>query len=478
MLLLVVVLAGCGQAQSPVPEIPFPQDQVEEAAERYTVPSITTRRFKQEDLRPLIQDLGEAFAVDTAGYSVEGRPLWRVRYGSGPVQVLLWSQMHGDEPTATAALFDIFRLLGGSGDGLVEFRKLLSDELTLTFLPMLNPDGAARYERRNALGIDLNRDALTLISPEARLLKSERDRLDADWGFNLHDQGIYYAAGFPAERGCVLSILAPAYDWEKSMNEKRTDAAQLIARMNAIWQEEVPGSVGRYNDDFEPRAFGDNLQRWGTRTILIESGGYPGDPEKQQIRRLNVIGILAGLHAIATDGYERYSVDDYLDIPRNASNGMHHLILEDLAVPLGDSLYRMDVGMRLSERTTGPENRGHQRRAYVSDLGDLHTFGAFTRLPAQSLTARVGQTYPETLTLAQIDRLDAEALYRQGYTSVRTSEASPSSGLRNGLAVTGDRQTSGEVSYGRSVDLLLHNEVGELVYAIVNGEAHTLPTKK
>ena len=44
--------------------------------------------------------------------------------------------------------------------------------------------------------------------------------------------------------------------------------------------------MGRYSDEFEPRAFGDNIQKWGTNTILIESGGIFGDEEKQYLRKL------------------------------------------------------------------------------------------------------------------------------------------------------------------------------------------------
>ena len=53
---------------------------------------------------------------------------------------------------------------------------------------MLNPDGAERGARRNAQGIDVNRDALNLATPEGRLLKAVRDRHQPILGFNLHDQ--------------------------------------------------------------------------------------------------------------------------------------------------------------------------------------------------------------------------------------------------------------------------------------------------
>lgn len=60
---------------------------------------------------------------------------------------------------------------------------------------MLNPDGAELFVRRNAQQIDINRDAIYLQSPEARILKSVRDSLQPDFGFNLHDQHKYHAAG-------------------------------------------------------------------------------------------------------------------------------------------------------------------------------------------------------------------------------------------------------------------------------------------
>ncbi len=479
LLVCLLLPFSCGAQVTPTPAdpaSPLPLDLLKQSLERYRRAEITTRRFKQEDLRPLIDALPAAFAVDTAGRSVEDRPLWRVRWGQGTTSVLLWSQMHGDEPTATAALFDLFAWLAGSGDGLDELRTTLRTQLTLTFLPMLNPDGAARFERRNALGIDLNRDALHLTSPEARLLKEERDRLDAAWGFNLHDQGIYYSAGFPGGKGCVLSILAPAFDWEKTMSDKREDAAQLIALMNRLWQAEVPEQVGRYNDDFEPRAFGDNLQKWGTRTILIESGGLPGDPEKQEIRRLNLLGLIAGLHAIATGGYDAVPIAEYWGIPENESNGMHAVILENVTVERPEGDFVMDVGFRKAERTVGAENRGYTTAAYVSDLGDLHTFGAFERQDLTGKRVVPGRLYPTQLSAAEAARLNAADLYAKGFTAVRVSTPLPAGhplNQRLRLLITGARLAE-EIRYGGDVDLLIYGAGGQLEAVLVNGAYHAL----
>src|SRR5690606_38992762 len=99
---------------------------------------------------------------------------------------LLWSQMHGDEPTATMALMDIFRLLQSENRDFETAKALLKNELTLLFIPMLNPDGAQSFKRRNAMEVDLNRDALRQTNPEARILKSVRDEYEPLFGFNLH----------------------------------------------------------------------------------------------------------------------------------------------------------------------------------------------------------------------------------------------------------------------------------------------------
>lgn len=452
-LLLCCSLCTCDPATKSFPTLPL--DELKASLAAHKTPTITTRRFKQRDLRPLINNLPEAFTVDTASRSVEDRPLWRVAWGNGDTEVLLWSQMHGDEPTATAALFDLFSWLEGSGDGLDTVRQALRENLHLTFLPMLNPDGAERYQRRNALGIDLNRDALRQTSPEARLLKGERDRLNAAWGFNLHDQSTYYSAGFPAEKGCVASILAPAYDWEKTVNGQREDAMQMIALMNAIWQTEVPGQIGRYNDDFEPRAFGDNLQKWGTRTILIESGGYANDPEKQEIRRLNVMGLIAGLYGIATSGQEAFSIDDYWAIPENQSSGMHDLKLVGGTLIRPDGEYLLDIGFRRSERSLPPDYRAYSSRAYVSDVGDLHTFGAFETVDADGLKMIPGKMMEGKLDSLQILQLDAMDLYQQGYTAVMGDHAMPDHPSNKRIRIL--------PPWGKASDAVAPGETGDLM---------------
>jgi hypothetical protein len=83
--------------------------QLEEKYEKFKEKSLYNRRFKHKDILPLINNLRtkSKFEISELGKSTEGREIFIVKAGSGKTRVLLWSQMHGDEPTATQALFDI-----------------------------------------------------------------------------------------------------------------------------------------------------------------------------------------------------------------------------------------------------------------------------------------------------------------------------------------------------------------------------------
>ena len=77
------------------------------------------------------------FRVEEIGRSVEGRPLRHVRWGTGKTSVLLWSQMHGDESTASMALADLFRFLGEHPDD--PRVQALRANTTLHFFPFCTP---------------------------------------------------------------------------------------------------------------------------------------------------------------------------------------------------------------------------------------------------------------------------------------------------------------------------------------------------
>ncbi len=343
--------------------------QLYEAHPHYREPSITTRRFKHRDIEPLLLQLKNdpQFTVTRLGESVEGRAIYDVSFGRGPTPVLLWSQMHGNEPTATMAGLDLFTFIQGDS-ALAGIRQTILDSLTVHFVPMLNPDGAEVFRRRNALNIDLNRDAQLLRSPESRILKALRDSVGADFGFNLHDQSIYYAAG-ATQNPATISFLDPPFNQEKDSSAVRNRATRLIVLLNQALQHYIPGQVGRYDDTFEPRAFGDNMQRWGTSTVLIESGGYVNDPEKQTIRRLNFMLLATGLHAIATGKYASENLSDYQQIPKN-DRRLYDLVLRNVQYEVEGELRTADLGI-LREEVPLSGHRDFFYRSRIQELGDL-----------------------------------------------------------------------------------------------------------
>ena len=89
--------------------------------------------------------------------------------------------------------------------------------------------------------------------------------------------------------------------------------------MNSLLQEFIPNHIGRYTDEFYPTATGDNFQKLGHNTILIEAGHYPEDYEREVARKFNFYALLQGIYHISTaKNFENYS--DYLSIPNNIKN--------------------------------------------------------------------------------------------------------------------------------------------------------------
>ncbi|GAB2599135.1 hypothetical protein GCM10027190_53900 [Spirosoma areae] len=388
--------------------------RLHDAHETYKEKTFTHRRFRHKDIVPLLNVLPNPLSVSRVGESLEKRAIYQVKVGTGSANVLLWSQMHGDEATATMALFDIFNFLKATNDGFDDFRKAILTNTTLHFVPMLNPDGAERFQRRTATDIDMNRDALRLQTPEGALLKNLQQTLQPVVGFNLHDQNPRYSVGKTGKQA-VVSFLATAYDEDRNVNDVRQRSMQLIVGMNRVLQQFVPGQVARYDDEFEPRAFGDNIQKWGTTLILIESGGYKDDPEKMTIRRLNFVAILSALKAIADGSYKQEAITDYQAIPENGRALFDVLIRNATVVREGRSV-TIDIGINHTEVNDELERTFHYKSS-VDDIGDLSTFYGIEEIDASGLTVAPAHTHPDTLnTVSDLATLDLPALRRDGVT--------------------------------------------------------------
>ncbi|MBF8296900.1 MAG: Peptidase, partial [Bacteroidetes bacterium] len=344
--------------------------------ETFRLREITSRRFKQLDLLRWLQQLAPLglFTISPLGSSAEGRTIPLLTFGNGPATVLLWSQMHGDEPTATMALVDLLNFLSSERQHPVA--KIITEKLKVLIVPMLNPDGAERFQRRTAQAIDMNRDALSFETPEARLLKEARDRYQPKFGFNLHDQDPRYTVG-SSKKVSTIALLAPALDDARSENSIRLAAKSVAAVFALVMQEFIPGHVSKYDDSFEPRAFGDNIQRWGTSTVLVESGGWPGDRDKMFIRKLNYVGLLSSLFSIASDSHVQAPISAYDQLPFSTKY-LYDVVLRSARLKAVETVppVNVDVGINIDENmnaTTGEV----ELVGTILDVGDLSIYGAF-----------------------------------------------------------------------------------------------------
>ncbi|MGE0142968.1 MAG: M14 family zinc carboxypeptidase [Planctomycetota bacterium] len=133
-------------------------------------------------------------AWNTLGASVEGRALRHASFGSGARTVLWVGGIHGDEVEGMVATAELPAEFFARGD--------LASRVTLHIVEDINPDGRANAKRRNARGVDLNRNYpsrnfqpgdgrgdVPLSEPESRALHDLILRLKPDLVIVAHSWG-------------------------------------------------------------------------------------------------------------------------------------------------------------------------------------------------------------------------------------------------------------------------------------------------
>ena len=362
-------------------------------------PGLDLLQVRYGDIEPLISSLPSIFQVSEVGRSYQDRPLNKVLVGKGPVRLFMWSQMHGDESTATASLFDLMNFISASENQ--DWVESWSTKLTLQMAPMINPDGAEISSRYNAQGIDLNRDAVTLQASEAKTLSALADDFKPHYGFNLHDQNRYYTTG-DSHNTATISLLAPAFNKAKDVNESRHRAMQLAGLFNRELQQQIPGCVGRYDDTYSYRSFGDNFSARGIATILIESGHYPGDPCRQTARWLNFMMLIMAIDSIAANEVEENTLEDYESIPMNTSDGLVDIMLRNVNC---QDHFTADYSNNCSREFDNPR---------IEEIGDLsHQEGLNNYDMSEYLLEPIkGYVLTDTLVLSEESYLE---LLRQGF---------------------------------------------------------------
>jgi len=162
---------------------------------------LTSHRDMMGFLAELKEGIG-AFTLDTVGMSVEGRAVVLLHFtgagGSGkqeegvaeeslasdPLRVLIFAQQHGNEPSGKEAAIALARdIATGAFTGFMP-------EVDFYLIPQVNPDGSEARERYNGAGMDLNRDHLTLSTPEVRAVHDVFQDVMPHVVLDVHEYGI------------------------------------------------------------------------------------------------------------------------------------------------------------------------------------------------------------------------------------------------------------------------------------------------
>ncbi len=273
---------------------------------------ISGRYITLKNIKPLINNLPEIFKVIELGKSFLGQSIYKIKIGTGKKRILIWSQMHGNETTGTKAIFDLCNYLNSK-----EGQSTILKACTIVIVPMLNPDGAMKFTRVNAQDIDLNRDAVALKAPESKLLHDLLYNFKPNYCFNLHDQRPIFSVG-KANNPATISFLAPSVNEARDLTDGRKETMRIIVAMYLSLKKHIPNQIGRYTDEFYPKATGDNFQKAGFNTILIEAGHYKGDYFREKTRKYNFLALLSGVNAIYSSNNFDYT--SYFNIPNNETN--------------------------------------------------------------------------------------------------------------------------------------------------------------
>lgn len=336
---------------------------------------------------PILDTYKSVFEISEIGKSVEQRSIFQVKIGSGKTKILVWSQMHGNEPTTTKGLFDFFNFLAADNEIANQIKK----NYTLLCIPMLNPDGAFAYTRENANKVDLNRDAFLATQPEMKLLRSIYEALQPDYCYNLHDQRtIFGTNGFnlPA----TISFLAPAYNDKREYNEVRLKAIAVINKMNKALQKYIPNQVGRFDDSYNVNCTGDFFTTSRTPTILFEAGHFQNDYKREESRKFVFIALLNSL--IETDKNELDSdiLEYYLGIPQN-KKCFYDFIYKN--VKIIDNKIEKTINFAAQYQEVLVANEIHFE-AVISKISDLEDFSGHVEYDCKlMLFSSQGKNFPE-----------------------------------------------------------------------------------
>ncbi|XBD02202.1 M14 family zinc carboxypeptidase [Pseudalkalibacillus hwajinpoensis] len=117
-------------------------------SQEYSISGFISHDELSKKLQQIDKNSQERVDVEVAGYSNQGREIYKATVGSGDKVILIQSEIHGNEKTGTAALLNLLQQLGSNNS--TEAKKI-REEVTIVAMPMVNPDATELNRRGNDL---------------------------------------------------------------------------------------------------------------------------------------------------------------------------------------------------------------------------------------------------------------------------------------------------------------------------------------
>jgi hypothetical protein len=123
--------------------------------------------------------------------------------------------------------------------------------------------------------------------------------------------------------------------------------------------------------------------------VLIETGAFPAAAPDPFVVRLNFVGIVSALDALATGNVEKADPKRYEALPKNESKGFYILVKNATVVAgTGVKPFTADIGISGVRRVrTVAGERQIVMQTGINDLGDLRTYAGLRTIEAGGLVA-------------------------------------------------------------------------------------------
>jgi len=330
---------------------------------------------------------------------------------------------------------------------------------------MLNPDGAEKHTRENSFNIDINRDAVRKESYESKLLWELAENIKPIFAFNLHDQNSYYTAG-RTNNTAAISLLAPPIDYDKNVNDTRLKSMNVIVKIYETLATFYPNNISRYNDDFEPRAFGDNFTINGISSILIESGYLYNDSDKSIIRKLNFVALVSALKAIADNDFNMNVEAKYFTIPENYSM-LFDLLIRNVYVEHNGKKFKIDIGIK-REKIFDLSSGKFYYTGKIAEVGDLSIYYGIEEYNLKGLYVEPAKIFDSGDNLAIPENESIKKMLREGIAYIRTSENNFNSFTNHPMNLIFSPNFNSMIASEEYANLIFYKD-DKIKYIILNG---------